>query len=136
MLRLRQLQRETLRAAEALPAAFALALCLGGGSALLMLLVLLVQRASFADLGLVLAPVPGQFANRRACLFGFTAVCAYFAASLCLFLLLIRLRGYSAWDSTLLHFPTEVAVYLVHATLPSLLCAGIVSRAYQVTYQG
>ena len=53
----------------------------------------------------------GQFANRRACLFGFTAVCAYFAASLCLFLLLIRIRGYSAWDSTLLHFPTEVAVY-------------------------
>ena len=91
-----------------------------------------MQRASFADLGLVLAPVPGQFANRRACLFGFTAVCAYFAASLCLFLLLIRLRGYSAWDSTLLHFPTEVAVYLVHATLPALLCAGIVSRAYQV----
>jgi len=96
--------------------------------------VLLVQRASFADLGLVIAPVPGQFANRRACLFGFTAVCAYFAASLCLFLLLIRRRGYATWDSTLLHFPTEVAVYLVHVTLPALLCAGVVSRAYQMPY--
>ncbi len=134
VLRLRKQQRDTMRAAEAVPAALALALCLGGGSALLLLLGLLVQRASFADLGLVLAPAPGQFANRRACLFGLAAVVCYFVASLCLFLLLLRLRGYTAWDSTLLHFPTEVFVYVVHATLPALLCAGVITRSYHFPY--
>lgn len=107
----------------------------GASSALLLLLLLaMLQRSSFADLRLAYQPTPGQYANRRAFVFALVGVTAFYAASIGAFLLLLRLRGYSSWDSTVLHFPTELVVYLLDVSLPSLLAAYVLYRTMHFPY--
>ena len=103
--------------------------------ALLALYINLVQRSSFADLSLAWGPVPGQYANRRAFTFALLGVISFYALATALFTCLLRLRGYANWDSTVLHFPTELLVYLLDATLPALLMAYILTRSFHFPFQ-
>ena len=101
----------------------------GVAAALLLLLLLaMVQRSSFADLRVAYQPSPGQYANRRAFIFALLGVVCFYASSIGLFVLLIRLRGYASWDSTVLHFPTELVVYLLDVSLPALISAFVLYR--------
>jgi len=96
--------------------------------------VWLLQYGSFVDLSLVAAPVPGQFANRRAFVFALFATVAFYGAAIGLLALLLSMRGISSWDSTVLHFPTELVVFLLDTTLPPLACAFVLVRSYHFPY--
>lgn len=105
-----------------------------GALALGITVLAMVQRGSFADLQLAYHPVPGQYANRRAFAFALLALLASYGGALGGFLGLLHLRGYTSWDSTLLHYPTELVVYLIDAMLPALLIAFVVARTYHFLY--
>ena len=105
-----------------------------GSLSLATLLLWILQRGSFIDLRLVLSPVPGQYANRRAAAFCLLAHFGFYAGTIGLLLLLLQLRGNTSWDSTMLHFPTETVVFLLDATLPPLACAFVLVRSYHFPY--
>jgi len=63
-------------------------------------LVVMVQRSSFADLRVAYQPSPGQYANRRAFYFALLGVLCFYGATIGFFVLLLRMRGYASWDST------------------------------------
>jgi len=97
-------------------------------------LLTVLQRSSFADLQLAYHPLPGQYANRRAFVFALLALLVSFFLAVSGFVILLWLRGYTSWDSTLLHFPTELLIYLLDAALPALLVAYVVERTYHFCY--
>ena len=67
---------------------------------ILFVFLSLLQRASFADLRVAYQPSPGQYANRRAFYFALLGVLCFYGATIGFFVLLLRMRGYAAWDST------------------------------------
>ena len=109
VLALRDLRQRVLDRAAASAARSASLFTFLGALAVGGLLLWITQRGSFADVRLVISPLPGQYANRRAAVFAGVATACYFASASAVHLLLLRLRGYSAWDSTPLAFPTEAS---------------------------
>ena len=75
-----------------------------------------------------------QFANRRACVFAIVGTALFYGGSIGLLCLLLQLRGNGAWESTMLHFPTEYAVFALDALLPPLACAFVLVRSYHFPY--
>ena len=104
------------------------------GIIVLWLYISFVQRQSFADLRLAWHPVPGQYVNRRAFVFAFLGVLAFYIAAVALFLILLRIRGYTDWDSTVLHSPTELIVYLLDVIIPASLSAYILTRSFHFPF--
>ena len=112
----------------------AVAATLGYALLVVALLAVAVRRGSFADPWLVLKPKAGEYANRRAFVFAFVGSVSYYAASLALVWLLLRLRGFSALDSTATQSPAGALIYLTDVALPSLVSAYVVARAFHFPY--
>ena len=105
-----------------------------GALALLIVLLTLLQRGSFADLSLAQRPLPGHYANRRALVVAVLGVLTYYCLAIGLFMGLLHVRGYTSWDSTVLHFPTEQVVYLLDGALPALVVAHLLSRTFHFAF--
>ena len=53
-------------------------------------------------------------------------VLAFYAAALALFYTLLWLRGYAAWDSSMLQSPTELVSFVLGVALPSMANLAVV----------
>jgi len=61
-------------------------------------------------------------------------VLTYYCLAIGLFMGLLHVRGYTSWDSTVLHFPTEQVVYLLDGALPALVVAHLLSRTFHFAF--
>ena len=93
----------------------------------------MIQRSSFADLRLAYRPARPVRQPPRARLRAGRRRRRLLRVGRRAFRLLLRLRGRS-WDSTVLHFPTELVVYLLDAALPALAAAYVVTRTFHFPF--
>eukprot|EP01114_Cavostelium_apophysatum_P007944 TRINITY_DN2016_c0_g1_i2.p1 TRINITY_DN2016_c0_g1~~TRINITY_DN2016_c0_g1_i2.p1 ORF type:complete len:1015 (-),score=212.19 TRINITY_DN2016_c0_g1_i2:78-3122(-) len=105
-----------------------------------VLVVFAIQVYSFADLSFIVPLYKsrnlGGHLNRRAFLISFLLLFVFFAVTIAVYLGLYYIYGYpySIWDSTVIHDPQVIPIYLIFSWGPGIICSIILIRSYHVKY--
>ncbi|KAJ5070952.1 ectonucleotide pyrophosphatase/phosphodiesterase family member 5 [Anaeramoeba ignava] len=102
-------------------------------------LIYIMSRYTFSDFKSIFKKPRLIFLNYRrsnviAFLFSLIAVMVYFLISILLFFGLERGYGYKRWESTLVHAPVVIPIYMSYIIIPSTIMEYLVIRLYHGPY--